>query len=329
MCGEETSLIASIEGRSGEPRPRPPFPARSGLWGKPTNVNNVKTWSMISPILARGGAWYSSIGSEGARGTTVFSLVGKVKNTGLVEVPLGITLREMIFDIGGGVSTTKGFKAVQTGGPSGGCLPVAQLDLPVDYRHLAAAGSIMGSGGMIVMDGDVCMVDVARYFMNFTMESPAESALLRREGTQRMSEILRRICAGQGREGDMDLLERLARGVKATALCGLGQTAPNPVLSTLRYFRDEYVAHIREKRCPACVCTALFEYRVVAEKCTGCQRCVSACPVQAITGPKAKAHDLEQSKCIKCRACYDICRFDAIAGDAIVITSIGEPKTEG
>jgi NADH:ubiquinone oxidoreductase subunit F (NADH-binding)/(2Fe-2S) ferredoxin len=329
VCGEETSLIASLEGRSGEPRPRPPFPAQSGLWGKPTNVNNVKTWAMISPIVTRGGAWYVGIGSEGNRGTTVFSLVGKVKNTGLVEVPLGTTLREMIFEIGGGIATNKGFKAVQTGGPSGGCLPVAQLDLPVDYSHLAAAGSIMGSGGMIVMDGDVCMVDVARYFMNFTMEESCGKCTPCREGTKRMSEILRRICAGKGREGDIELLERLARGVKATALCGLGQTAPNPILSTIRYFRDEYVAHVTEKRCPAAVCTALFEYRVIENKCTGCQRCVSACPTQAITGPRAKAHNLDQTKCIKCRACYDICRFDAIAGDAIVIRPVGTQKDEG
>ncbi|MDI7267844.1 MAG: NADH-quinone oxidoreductase subunit NuoF [Myxococcota bacterium] len=268
VCGEETSLIASLEGRSGEPRPRPPFPAQSGLWGKPTNVNNVKSWAMISPIVARGGAWYATIGAEGNRGTTVFSLVGKVRNTGLVEVPLGITLREMIFDIAGGIAGNRRFKAVQTGGPSGGCLPASQLDLPIDYSHLAEAGSIMGSGGMIVMDEDVCMVDVARYFLHFATEESCGKCTPCREGTLRMSQILERICAGRGEERDLERLDRLARGVKSTALCGLGQTAPNPVLSTLRYFRDEYERHVYDKRCDAHVCREL----------TGAP-CQSACPL--------------------------------------------------
>lgn len=324
VCGEETALLASIEGRVGRPRTRPPYPAEEGLWGKPTCINNVETWANVPNIMLRGADWFSSIGTETSKGTKIFSLVGKINNTGLVEVPMGISLREIIFDIGGGIAKGKKFKAVQTGGPSGGCIPEELLDLPIDYESLTKAGSIMGSGGMIVMDEDTCMVDLARYFLKFTVEESCGKCTPCRVGTRHLVELLDKICNGDGEEGDLERLEFLAKTIKSTSLCGLGQTAPNPVLTTLKYFRDEYRAHIEEKMCPALVCKALIEFRVIQEKCTGCQRCVSVCPTGAITGPRAQPHNLDKSKCIKCRACYEICRFDAIAGDAIRIVSMEE-----
>jgi NADH-quinone oxidoreductase subunit F len=321
VCGEETALIASIEGRRGMPRTRPPFPAVSGLWGKPTIINNVETLSTLSAIIARGPEWYAGYGTETSKGTKTFSLVGKVRRTGLIEVPLGTTLRQVIYDIGGG--PTKDLKAVQTGGPSGGCLGEEFLDTPIDYENLGRAGSIMGSGGLIVVDRDTCIVDTARFFLRFTQEESCGKCVPCRVGTGHLVAILDRICTGRAELADLDRLERLAQVIKAGSLCGLGQTAPNPVLSALKYFRQEFVEHIAEKRCRAVVCRELVEYRVVAGKCTGCQRCVSVCPTGAITGPRAEAHNLDASKCIKCRSCYEICRFDAIAGDAIVIESEG------
>jgi NADH:ubiquinone oxidoreductase subunit F (NADH-binding)/(2Fe-2S) ferredoxin/Pyruvate/2-oxoacid:ferredoxin oxidoreductase delta subunit len=312
VCGEETSLIASIEGNVGEPRTRPPFPAQSGLWGKPTIINNVKTWSHIAPIIMRGAQWYTGFGTEKAPGTTVFALVGKVNNTGLVEVPLGITLREMIFDIGGGIPGGRKFKAVQTGGPSGGCIPAEQLDTPVEYESLAALGSIMGSGGMIVMDDQDCMVNVAKYFIDFTQDESCGKCTPCREGTLRLMDMLEAITAGQGSEEDLDRLGKMSELIKKTSLCGLGQTAPNPVLSTLRYFRNEYEAHIREGKCPAKVCKALITFTVAAEKCNGCQACRLKCPVEAVSGAKKEVHEIIQDKCIKCGACFDSCKFDAI-----------------
>jgi len=319
VCGEETALMASIEGRDGRPRPRPPYPAEKGIWGSPTNINNVETWANVPPIIARGGEWFAGIGTEHSKGTKVFSLVGKVENTGLIEVPMGMTLRRIIYDIGGGIPQGKQFKAVQTGGPSGGCIPAHLIDLPVDYKELTQAGAIMGSGGLIVMDEDTCMVDVARYFVSFLEEESCGKCTPCREGLKRMKEILTDICEGEGKEGDIETLENLAGVIKDSALCGLGNTAPNPVLTTLRYFRDEYEAHILRRECPARVCKALIIYRVIPEKCTGCQRCVRECPVDAITGPRSQPHTVDESKCIKCGACYEICRFDAIAGDAIYV----------
>jgi NADH:ubiquinone oxidoreductase subunit F (NADH-binding)/(2Fe-2S) ferredoxin/Pyruvate/2-oxoacid:ferredoxin oxidoreductase delta subunit len=313
VCGEETALMASIEGRAGNPRPRPPFPAQSGLWGKPTNINNAKTWANIPLIIDRGADWFSQIGTETSKGTMVFSLVGKVNNTGLVEVPMGITLRELIFDIGGGIQGGKQFKAVQTGGPSGGCIPADLLDLPVDYEHLKEAGSIMGSGGMIVMDEGACMVDVARYFLDFLKEESCGKCTPCREGIRQMLAILTRITEGEGEMADLAQLETLAHVVQDASLCGLGQTAPNPVLSTLRYFRDEYVAHIEDRRCPAGVCRALIEYTILEDACTGCGLCRRKCPQEAISGEKKKLHVIDQEKCIKCGVCFDVCKFDAVA----------------
>ncbi len=317
VSGEETSMMASIEGRRSFPRPRPPFPTQSGLWGKPTTINNVETWANVTHIIAKGADWYSKIGTRDSKGTKIFSLVGKINNTGLVEVPMGITLRQIIYEIGGGIKNKKKFKAVQTGGPSGGCIPENMIDLPIDYETLAEAGSIMGSGGMIVMDEDTCMVDVALYFLKFTQEESCGKCVPCRIGTVKMVEILTRITEGKGEEGDIERLENLARTIKTLSLCGLGQTAPNPVLTTLRYFRPEYLSHVKEKHCPAAVCKELFEYRIIPEKCTGCQQCVKVCPTDAITGAKAELHILDPLKCIKCRACYEICRFDAIVGDAV------------
>lgn len=312
VCGEETALIASIEGKRGEPRQRPPYPAQKGLWGKPTNINNIETWANVPLIINKGAKWFSKIGTKGSKGTKIFSLVGKINNTGLVEVPMGITLREIIYEIGGGIPGEKEFKAIQTGGPSGGCMPKDLLNLPIDYESLTEAGSMMGSGGMIVMDENTCMVDVAKYFLNFLRDESCGKCLSCREGTQRMWEIVNDISEGKGKEGDIELLEELARAVKYASMCGLGQTASNPVLSTLRYFREEYEAHIKDKKCPARVCKELIQYFIDEEKCTGCMACIKPCSQGAITGELKKLHALDQSKCIKCGACYETCRFDAI-----------------
>ena len=319
VCGEETALIASIEGERGMPRSRPPYPALSGLNGNPTTINNVETLGTIPNILRNGGDWYNQYGTANSKGTKTFALVGKVRRTGLIEVPLGITLREIIYDIGGG--TIKPFKAVQTGGPSGGCLTEEHIDLPIDYESLSEAGSIMGSGGLIVMDEHSCMVDVAKYFLNFTSKESCGKCTPCRIGTKRMVEILEKFTKGIGNIDDLATLESIAKTVKNGSLCGLGQTAPNPVLTTLKYFYREYLEHIEDKRCASAVCRDLVEYRVIKEKCTGCQRCVEVCPTGAITGPRSEPHNLDPEKCIKCRACYEICRFDAIAGDAIIIVS--------
>lgn len=316
VCGEETALLASIEGRLGEPRPRPPYPAEKGLWGKPTCINNVETWANIPVIIDRGGKWFASIGTATSKGTKVFSLVGKINNTGLVEVPMGITLREIIYDIGGGIPGGKKFKAVQTGGPSGGCIPAELIDLPIDYESLTQAGSMMGSGGMVVMDEDTCMVDVARYFLSFTQDESCGKCTPCREGTKAMLDILTRITEGKGSEEDLVLLEELANTVKETSLCGLGKTAPNPVLTTLRYFRDEYIAHIRDKKCPAHVCRQLNVYtidpQICLEKGHGCDVCRRNCASEAIIGTKGVAHRIDQSKCIKCGVCYEVCNFGAV-----------------
>jgi NADH:ubiquinone oxidoreductase subunit F (NADH-binding)/(2Fe-2S) ferredoxin len=318
VCGEETALIRSVEGKTGEPRQRPPYPVEKGIDGKPTAINNVETWANIPIIIAYGAGEFAKIGTPQNTGTKIFSLVGKVKNTGLVEVPMGITIGEIVHDVGGGPSGRGEIKAVQTGGPSGGCIPTSMFDLPIDYDSLAKAGSIMGSGGMIVMDENTCMVDVAKYFMKFLKDESCGKCFTCRKGTQRMWEILDEISRGQGTPEMLDVLEELAQVVKDTSMCGLGQTASNPVLSTLRYFRDEYLTHVERRFCPAAVCRDLFAYRVIAEKCTGCALCVRVCPTGAITGPRREPHNLDLSKCIKCRACYDVCKFEAIAGDAII-----------
>jgi NADH-quinone oxidoreductase subunit F len=319
VCGEETALMRSVEGKRGEPRQRPPYPVEKGIGGRPTAINNVETWANVPIIIRMGAAEFAGIGTPQNTGTKIFSLVGKVKNTGLVEVPMGMTIGEIVHNIGGGPSGRTEIKAVQTGGPSGGCIPASLFDLPIDYESLTAAGSIMGSGGMIVMDEDTCMVDVARYFMNFLKDESCGKCFTCRKGTQRMWEILDDITSGRGTLDQLDLLEELALVVRDTSMCGLGQTASNPVLSTLRYFRDEYLTHIERRFCPATVCRRLFAYHVVAEKCTGCTLCVKVCPTGAITGPRKQLHTLDQEKCIKCRACHDVCKFDAIAGDAIIV----------
>jgi NADH:ubiquinone oxidoreductase subunit F (NADH-binding) len=312
VCGEETSLIASLEGRPPEPRVRPPFPTQSGVRGEPTTINNVETWANIPEIINRGGAWFASVGTEKSKGTKVFALVGKVNNTGLVEVPMGITMREIVYDIGGGIPGDREFKAVQTGGPSGGCIPASLLDVPVDYEKLAEAGSIMGSGGLIVMDEDTCMVDVSRYFLEFLRDESCGKCTPCREGLDVMFKILTDICEGNGQEGDIDMLRELAVAVKDASLCGLGATAPNPVLSTLKYFPEEYEAHIEDKRCPGGVCKELITYSIDEWICNGCMRCARECPQEAIAGEKQKPHRIDQQTCIKCGVCRDSCQFDAV-----------------
>ncbi|MGE5591765.1 MAG: NADH-quinone oxidoreductase subunit NuoF [Bacillota bacterium] len=312
VCGEETALMASVEGKRGMPRPRPPFPSDAGLWGRPTLNNNVETYANIPPIILNGGDWYADLGTEKSKGTKVFALAGNVNNTGLVEVPMGITLRQIVYDLGGGIPKGKAFKAAQTGGPSGGCIPAEHLDTPMDYESLAALGSIVGSGGLIIMDQDSCMVDVARFYLEFTQDESCGKCPPCRIGTKRMLEILDRIVEGRGEAGDIERLESLASSIKATSLCGLGQTAPNPVLSSLRYFRDEYEAHIRDKRCPAGKCKALVHYRVDPDKCIGCTLCTRVCPSGAITGALKKPHAIDPTLCAKCGSCYDVCRPKAI-----------------
>lgn len=330
VCGEETSLIHSIEGLSPEPSQRPPFPAQSGLWGYPTNINNVETWANVPAIMKKGGDWYSKIGTEKSKGTKVFSLVGKVRNTGLVEVPMGTTLQEIIYDIGDGILEGKNFKAVQTGGPSGGCIPANLIDLPVDYEKLAEVGSIMGSGGMVVMDEDTCVVDIAKYFLEFTNDESCGKCTSCREGSEALLEVLKRISEGKGEEGDIEFLKELGEAVKDGSQCGLGQTLPNPVLSTLEHFKEEYKAHINEKRCPALVCKDLISYYVLPDKCQGCMICLRNCPVEAISGGKKLLHIIDQDKCVKCGTCLDVCppRFAAVAkvsGEQIEVPSQPEP----
>ncbi len=311
VCGEETALMHSIEGMRGEPTPKPPFPAVRGLFDKPSNINNVETYANIPLIINKGAEWFKSIGTPGNSGTKVFALGGKINNTGLVEIPMGTTLRTVIYDIGGGIPNGKKFKAVQTGGPSGGCIPAEHLDIAIDYDSLTSIGSMMGSGGMIVMDEDNCMVDIARFFLDFTVDESCGKCTPCRVGTRRMLEILERITEGKGEEGDIEKLEALAENIKATALCGLGQTAPNPVLSTLKYFRDEYEAHIKEKRCPAHHCQKLLNY-VITDKCRGCTLCSKVCPAGAISGTVREQHVIDTTKCLKCGACIEKCRFGAI-----------------
>jgi NADH:ubiquinone oxidoreductase subunit F (NADH-binding)/(2Fe-2S) ferredoxin/Pyruvate/2-oxoacid:ferredoxin oxidoreductase delta subunit len=312
VCGESTALMASLEGQAGEPRAKHIHTVESGLWDKPTNLNNVETWANVPLIINKGVEWYTNIGTEKSKGTKIFSLVGKVNNTGLVEVPMGMTLREIVYDIGGGIPGDRKIKAVQTGGPSGGCIPESLLDLPVDFDKLAEVGSMMGSGGMIVMDEKTCMVDIAKYFLNFLKDESCGKCTTCRDGIRRMYEILDAITGGEGKEGDIELLEELSWVVSEASLCALGQTAPNPVLSTIRYFRDEYEAHIKDKKCPAGVCKALITYVIDEEKCTGCGMCMKACPSEAITGEKKKPHKIDPEKCIRCGACMAACKFDSI-----------------
>ncbi len=312
VCGEETALIASVEGKRGMPRIRPPFPAQSGLWKEPTNINNVETFANIAWIILNGADKYSQIGTEKSKGTKVFALAGKIKHGGLVEVPMGMTLREIIFNIGGGIKDDREFKAVQMGGPSGGCIPADMLDIPVDYENVNQTGAIMGSGGMVVMDDRTCMVDVAKFFLQFTQEESCGKCTFCRVGTKRMLEILERITEGKGVPEDIDKLLELSENIKNSSLCGLGQTAPNPVLTTLKYFRHEYEAHIHDKTCPAKKCKALITYKVVEDNCTGCTVCARNCPVDAISGARKEIHHIDPDKCTRCGVCYTVCKFDAI-----------------
>ena len=312
MCGEETALMRSIEGKRGMPRPRPPFPAHKGLWEKPTILNNVESFSNVAQIMTNGGAWYASMGTETSKGTKVFAMSGDVNNIGLVEVPMGYSLRELIFNIGGGIPNKRKFKAVQLGGPSGGCVPDAHLDTPVDYEEIAKVGAIMGSGGVIVMDDKTCMVDMARFFMEFIQEESCGKCTPCREGTRRLLQLLEKICEGRGEQGDIEKMEELSYVIRETALCGLGQTGPNPVLSTLRYFRDEFEEHIYAKKCPAKRCADLLEFRVIEQDCKKCGLCFKACPVDAIAWKKKEPAVIDIEKCIKCLTCFDKCKFDAI-----------------
>ena len=313
VCGEETALMTSIEGKRGEPRPRPPFPAVKGLFGKPTILNNVETFANVAQVILRGSDLLSSMGTEKSKGTKVFALGGKITNTGLVEIPMGTTLREIVEDIGGGVPNGKKFKAAQTGGPSGGCIPAEHLDTPIDYENLTAIGSMMGSGGLIIMDEDNCMVDIAKFFLDFTVDESCGKCSPCRIGTKRLYEILERITNGQGTMEDLNVLDELCNNLKSNCLCALGQTAPNPVISTIRYFRDEYIAHIVEKKCPAGVCKALLRYTIDPDKCTGCTICKRNCPNDAISGEPKKPHVIDQAKCVKCGICMQRCRFGAIS----------------
>lgn len=312
VCGEETALLESIEGHRGEPRPRPPFPAVKGLFGKPTIVNNVETLANIPQIILKGPEWFASFGTEKSKGTKVFALGGKIQNTGLVEIPMGTTLREIVEDIGGGIPAGKKFKAAQTGGPSGGCIPAEHYDVPIDYENLKKIGSMMGSGGLIVMDENNCMVDIAKFFLEFTVEESCGKCVPCRVGTKRLLEILEKITLGKATLDDLDRMEELCHHIQENSLCGLGQTAPNPVLSTLRYFREEYEAHVLERRCPSGVCKNLIQYRILPDKCTGCRACAKGCPVSAISGEVKQAHEIDQSICTKCGLCIDTCRYDAI-----------------
>ena len=312
VCGEETALITSIEGNRGEPKPRPPFPAEKGIFGKPTVNNNVETYANVPQIILKGAEWFSSMGTEKSKGTKVFALGGKINNTGLVEIPMGTTLREIVYEIGGGIPKGKKFKAAQTGGPSGGCIPAEHLDVPIDYDNLIAIGSMMGSGGLIVMDEDNCMVDIAKFFLEFTVDESCGKCTPCRIGTKRLYEMLDKITKGEATMEDLDKMEKLCHYIKNNSLCGLGQTAPNPVLSTLRYFKDEYIAHIKDKKCPAGVCSKLLSYKIVPDKCKGCTKCARNCPVNAITGKVKEAHVIDQTKCIKCGACMNNCNFGAI-----------------
>ncbi len=330
VCGEETSLIHSIEGKNPEPRQRPPFPAQVGIWGCPTVINNVETLATVPVIINRGAEWFSKIGTETSKGTKIFSLVGKINNTGLIEVPMGITLREIIYEIGGGIPNNRKFKAVQTGGPSGGCIPASLIDLPIDYESLLQAGSMMGSGGMIVMDEDTCMVDVAKFFLQFTNDESCGKCTTCRDGSEALLEVLTRITNGEGREGDIEFLEELGQAIKDASMCGLGTTLPNPVLSTIRYFRDEYEAHIKEKRCPAKACKNLMAFWIDPALCQACLICLRECPAESIYGEKNTIHVIDQTKCTKCGTCFDVCppRFGAvkkISGEPVPFVERGIP----
>jgi NADH:ubiquinone oxidoreductase subunit F (NADH-binding) len=321
VCGEETALMASIEGRRGEPRPRPPFPAVSGLWGKPSNINNVESYANVPQIILKGAEWYASMGTEKSKGTKTFAIAGDVNNTGLIEVPLGMSLRDVVYDVGGGIKDGKAFKAIQIGGPMGGCLPTDFLDYKVDYESLTSAGAMMGSGGMIVMDEDTCMVDIARFFMEFTQEESCGKCTPCRVGTRRILEILQRICDGKGRDGDIEQLESLCKYVCTYSLCGLGQGAPMPVISAIRHFRKEFEAHIYEKRCPAKVCRSLIDYTIL-NNCTGCMVCARNCPVDAISGERRQIHVIDAEVCIRCGMCMQVCNFNAVlvsTGEAALV----------